>query len=54
MHKTANVLNRVPKSLQGKVKADLHEIWMAETKEKAVKAFDSAWGEIRGQIPEGD
>ena len=51
MHKTANVLNRVPKSLQGKVKADLHEIWMAETKEKAVKAFDSAMAKYGAKYP---
>jgi putative transposase len=42
VHKTANVLNKVPKSLQGKMKADLHEIWMAETMEEAGKAFDRA------------
>ncbi|MCL7931840.1 transposase, partial [Halomonas llamarensis] len=27
VHKTANVLNKLPKSVQSKVKADLHEIW---------------------------
>ena len=32
VHKTANVLNKVPKSVQPKVKAALHEIWMAETR----------------------
>lgn len=41
VHKTANVLNRMPKSVQPKAKADLHEIWMAETKEDAAKAFDA-------------
>jgi transposase-like protein len=40
VHKTANVLNKLPKSVQPKVKADLHEIWMAETREDAHKAFD--------------
>ncbi len=40
VHKTANVLNKVPKSIQPKVKADLHEIWQAETKEAAENAFD--------------
>jgi putative transposase len=42
VHKTANVLNKVPKSVQPKIKAALHEIWMAETKEDANKAFDNA------------
>lgn len=42
VHKTANVLNKLPKSMQPKVKEALHDIWMAETKEKANAAFDSA------------
>jgi len=41
VHKTANVLNRMPKSVQPKAKADLHEIWMAATREDAEKAFDA-------------
>ena len=48
VHRTANVLNtcprvagKVPKSLQNKVKADFHEIWMAEAKKEAGKAFSS-------------
>lgn len=40
VHKTANVLNKLPKSVQAKAKEKLHEIWMAETKEDAEKAFD--------------
>lgn len=47
VHKTANVLNKMPKSLQAKAKGHLHDIWMAETKEEAGKAFDyflSAYG----------
>ncbi len=39
VHKTANVLNNMPKSVQPKAKADLHEIWQAETKVDAEKAF---------------
>jgi transposase-like protein len=39
VHKTANVLNKLPKSVQGKAKAMLHEIWQAETKANAHKAF---------------
>ena len=35
MHKTMNVLNCVPKYLQPKVKTSLHNIWQAETREKA-------------------
>ncbi len=40
MHKTMNVLNCLPKSGQAKAKQALHEIWQAETKEEADKAFD--------------
>jgi len=40
VHKTANVLNKLPKGLQGKAKAMLHEIWMAQSKAQAEKAFD--------------
>jgi len=40
MHKTMNVLNCLPKSLQPKAKQALHEIWQANTREDAEKAFD--------------
>jgi len=40
VHKTANVLNTLPKSLQAKAKAGLHEIWMAPTRAQAITAFD--------------
>ena len=40
VHKTRNVLNYLPKSSQPKAKQALHEIWMAETREKADAAFD--------------
>ena len=40
VHKTANVLNKLPKSQQPKAKRALQEIWMAETKAAAVTAFD--------------
>ena len=40
VHKTANVLNYLPKGKQSKAKGMLHDIWMAETKAEAEKAFD--------------
>ena len=40
VHKTANVLNKLPKGKQGKAKGMLHEIWMAETRAEAERAFD--------------
>ena len=41
MHKTANVLAKLPNSQQPKAKRALQEIWMAETKAAAVTAFDA-------------
>jgi len=40
VHKTANVLAKLPKSQQPKAKRALQEIWMAETKTAAQAAFD--------------
>ncbi len=40
VHKSANVLNQMPKSLQAKTKGHLQDIWMAETRAYAEKAFD--------------
>ena len=39
VHKTANVLNKLPKSIQPQAKRMLHDIWKAPTKEEAGKAF---------------
>ena len=47
VHKTANVLNKLPKSQQSKAKRALQEVWMAETKNDALLAFDAFvenWG----------
>ena len=41
VHKTANVLNKLPKSQQAKAKRALEQIWMAETKRDALAAFDA-------------
>ena len=39
-HKTANVLNKMPKSVHGKAKSMLHDIWMADTRKNAHTAFN--------------
>jgi putative transposase len=41
VHKTANVLNKLPKSQQPKANRVLQDIWMAETKNDANVAFDA-------------
>lgn len=40
VHKTANLLDKMPKSVQPKAKQMIHDIWEAETKADAEKAFD--------------
>ena len=40
VHKTVNVLDKLPKKLQAEAKELLHEIWMAATKKDAEQAFD--------------
>jgi len=41
VHKTANILAAMPRSVQAKAKAGLQDIWMAETKDEAIAAFDA-------------
>jgi putative transposase len=40
VHKTANVLDKLPKSVQPKAKEMLHEIYLAPSRAEADKAFD--------------
>jgi transposase-like protein len=40
VHKTANILNKMPKGVQSKAKKMIHDMYMAETKEDAHKARD--------------
>jgi putative transposase len=40
VHKTVNILDKMPKSSQPKAKSMLHEIYLAETIAKAEKAFE--------------
>jgi putative transposase len=40
VHKTANVLNELPKRLQPEAKDRIHQIWMAPTRDAANEAYD--------------
>jgi len=51
VHKTANVLDKMPKSRQPSAKAMLHEIWMSATKEDATKAFDRFIATYQAKYP---
>ena len=47
VHKTANVLDKLPKSVQPAAKADLREVWMAPdraTAETAITTFAGKYG----------
>ena len=41
VHKTGNVLDKLPKRVQPRAKAQLHEIWMAPSRADAERAFDA-------------
>lgn len=51
VHKTANVLDKLPKSKQAKAKSLIHEIWMSETKAEATKAFDAFLEDYQAKYP---
>lgn len=40
VHKTANVLDKLPKSIQPNAKRMIHEMYMSPTKEEGLKSFD--------------
>lgn len=40
VHKTANILDKMPKGVQGKAKTRIHDMYMAETKADALKAYE--------------
>ena len=51
VHKTATVLDKMPKSVQGKAKGMLHEMWQAPTKEKALSAYEHFLNSWQGSTP---
>ncbi len=51
VHKTANVLDKLPKRLQPEAKGKLHDIWMADTREHANQAFDLFVATYQGKYP---
>jgi putative transposase len=52
VHKTANILDKLPKAKQAKAKSLIHEIWMAETREAAGKAFDAFLESYQAKYPQ--
>jgi transposase-like protein len=51
VHKTANVLNNLPKSLQSKAKSQLHQIWQAADKDEAKRHFDAFVNSYEAKYP---
>lgn len=50
VHKTANIMEKLPKAMQPKVKEALHNIWQAETRKEAYKAFDDCIERFKSEI----
>ena len=51
VHKTANILNDIPKAMQSRVKQALHEIWEAETKQAAEQALQNFREKFAAKYP---
>jgi hypothetical protein len=51
VHKTANVLDKLPRSMQGKGKQALHDIYLAEGRQAAGEAFDRFVALYRVKFP---
>jgi putative transposase len=53
VNKTVNVLAKLPKAIQPKVKGLLHEIWLSETKAPANKAMNDCISRYNVKYPKG-
>lgn len=52
VHKTANILDKMPKSVQPKAKERIHDIYLAPTKEQALVAYNSFLALYGKKFPE--
>ena len=51
VHKTANILNKLARSVQPKAKDAIHQIWMSETREDGLKAFNAFLEKYQAKYP---
>lgn len=51
VHKTANVLNKLPKCMHEPMKSALHQMWMAPDQERALKAFQNTVNQFKAKYP---
>lgn len=52
VHKTANILDKLPKSIQSKVKSHIHEMYRAESRDAAMRAYDHFVQVYRNKYPQ--
>ena len=53
VHKTANVLDKLPKRVQGEAKSMLHEIWRADTRAESAQGVRAFPRHLGGEVPQG-
>jgi hypothetical protein len=51
VHKTANILDKMPKSVQGKAKQLIHEMYLAPTRKAALAAYDQFISSYQANYP---
>jgi len=51
VHKTANILDKMPKSVQGKAKQLIHEMYLAPTRKAALAAYDQFISSYQVKFP---
>jgi len=51
VHKTANILAKLPKKVQKPAKSYIHQIWQADTKRDALTAYDKMVGVFENKYP---
>jgi hypothetical protein len=51
VHKTANILDKMPKSLQGRAKELIHEMYLSPTRKAALAAYDQFLASYQTKYP---
>jgi len=51
VHKTVNILDKLPKAIQSKAKSMIHDMYMADTEENALKSYDHFVASFQDKYP---
>jgi len=51
VHKTANILDKMPKSVQGRAKELIHEMYLSPTRKAALEAYDQFIASYQAKFP---